>query len=431
MSEQTWYVSRTRHKTLPLSVKGVIGLDLAYDAVPEDTDLMQFVEPLTGDQVGEHGGNRELLELGSGLNRVWITKSNFTEDMIKEAGENPDLVHGVIVGNSWHNKTTRYLADLDCPLIVAKDDENNDDYDRALLDGRPFFVFGGLDCFEDRGNVSKWYGRDHRLLKNGWSVRGFADAVIDLDDERRHSKKLYYVWPTPGRVRACGKRRRKAERDESKKLKDRARTWGLVFKDGNHLNVKMGNIQINRALDDEGDVDAVQHIADKRAVRLVKSYLADVFNLCAWRRLAGKAVGLGVLRRKAINGRTFMADIAFPSDTAMKNAIRQLRAGKDRWTLTETGKWRFCHAGHLKEAVKDIERRRVAGDKRRVMIRTPFGTIRRATFRRLVAAVSGLPLPDEEWFDSVVAEGIYRMRRKRIAPYRKEVDAFRKKQAEE
>jgi len=65
------------------------------------------------------------------------------------------------------------------------------------------------------------------------------------------------------------------------------------------------------------------------------------------------------------------------------------------------------------------------------MIRTPFGTIRRATFRRLVTAVSGLPLPEAEWFDSVVAEGVYRMRRKRIAPYRKELDAFLKKQTEE
>jgi hypothetical protein len=49
----------------------------------------------------------------------------------------------------------------------------------------------------------------------------------------------------------------------------------------------------------------------------------------------------------------------------------------------------------------------------------------------LVAAVSGLPLSDGEWFDSVVAEGVYRMRRKRISPYRKEVDAFLKKQAEQ
>jgi len=428
MSERTWYVSRMKHKTLPLTVKGVIGLKLAADAVPEDKPLIQFLDPLTEGQVDErHGGNRELLESGVGLNRVWIEKSNFVEHMIKEAGEDPDLVHGASI-DSGHYRHNRLLAELECPLIVAKDSGNVDGYDRALLDGRPFFVFGGLDCFY---NTSvKRYGSDHRLLKNGWSVRGFANAVIDAGDDISESKTLYYVWPTPGRMRAQGNRRKKAAKDGSRKLKERAKTWNLVFKDDDHLNVRKGNVQINRMLDRVGDVSNAEHYADKRAERMVKTYMADVFNLCAWRRLMGKSVGLDVLKRKLISANAHMPDLAFPTDADMRDAIQQLRASKDRWALTEEGKWRFCCARHLKETAKSIKRDRTAADKRRGIVRTRFGIIQIATFWRLVAAVHELPLTDEEWFQSVIAEDVYRKRRKNIGKYKKEVNAFLKKMAE-
>jgi len=426
----TWYMARWRHKTLPLAVKGVMGLKLAADAVPEDNHLIQFLDPLPAEQVKiRHRADKEWFECGASFNRVWVVKEPLVKNMVEEAGYNPDLTHGARVErrHSWDHY---YLAELDCPLVVVQDSGNSDEYERAILGGQPFFVLGRLDRFDDDGEVAKWYGRDSRLLKNGWSVRALAKAVVDVgagSDSRE--KKLFYVWLTPGRVKAQGRRRKKAVRDESRRLKEKAKTWGLVFKDGDHLNVKRGNVRIGRKLERAGDVSDAEYAADRRAERLVQSYLGDVFNLCAWRRLAGKPVGLGVLKRKLLAGGAPLSDIAFPTDADMREAIGQLRASKDRWALTENGKWRLCGAKHLHHAARDIRWDRAAGDKRRARVRTRFGTIKPATFRRLIAAVRELPLPDGEWFRTVVGETVYRNRRKNIRRYAKEVDAFLKKQA--
>ena len=442
--DKKWWVARVRHKTLPFSVKGIVCTVMAPGELPEDDEHMQFLAPVLEEQLLLDAEPRRLLESGAMGRRAWSrTCCDPIHHMMKDSDHK---LEGVLL----EEYSPYCLIEFDAPLVdaTARGDEI-EGYKERILDGRPFFVMGRDPNRKDK--AVKTYSRREELLGSGFSCRNVGGVYVEDDDGDGCEHSLFYLWPTAGRMKCRKDARKRERRSAEEKLKADAKNLGLVFKDGNPLNVAPKNVAISEKIDKKsrGVIGLVER-GDDAASEKISGFLKDVLCVCAAKRLAGsrKASLRVILGSIPVHpaAHAMLLDPGFPTRTEIQRAVRRLRAEPAGWRenrrLDKDGKWSGVCGRHLLKYVetalngarsREAERKRKKWKKwkpDRLPVKVGDTYVSVPAFRRLVAAVRQLPEDEAGWFQRVVVASVLEQRKEELDRYVSNVKTYLKAREE-